>query len=221
MYLGSFILMDLHNLGNGVYHILLGSKLNIIDENFIKSFNSFVDQIDAVDGPKSLVVSASSPSGTFSAGLNLKLLMSGKDVSKYLDDYSSMLARIMRLGFPNICVVDGKCIAGGVFFSCAFDYRICTERTFFYANELDNNVSIPVSVLKPVLARIRPDKMIALTAYAEKTYPKEALECWLVQEVAPDAETAFESAKKRATRLAPKGAKMNMKSIKENLYSKL
>ena len=49
----------------------------------------------------------------------------------------------------------GKCIAGGVFLSMGFDYRVAVDsaHTYFHLNELDNGFGLPVPLINLIANR--------------------------------------------------------------------
>ena len=54
-----------------IFYMVLNTKLNMIDMNFINRMNQVLDEIESSDGPGVLVTIASGPT-VFCSGFNLK-----------------------------------------------------------------------------------------------------------------------------------------------------
>ena len=60
---------------------------------------------------------------------------------------------------PTIAMVDGYCMAGGLCFAMAHDYRYCAEGSTFSMNEIVLNMPIPPGILSTLKNKL-PNKHI-------------------------------------------------------------
>ena len=51
--------------------------------------------------------------------------------------YMKLIARLLVLGIPTVCAMDGYTIAGGLFVALAFDFRFVGEGVKIYLPEVD------------------------------------------------------------------------------------
>ena len=132
------------------------------------------------------------------------------------------MRRIICFPVPTLCLVDGKCIAGGVFLSLAFDYRIGvdSEKTYFHLNELDNNLPLPAPLVNVLSARTGSNHLLRtfLASFGLQMSASEAAKHGLLQAAFSDRNEAMAHLLALAKKLAPKGVNREiMTQIKTNV----
>lgn len=90
----------------------------------------------------------------------------------------------MRLGFPTIAAVDGHCHAGGFVFAMAHDYRLFRESGVTMSmTEIHLGLSIPRTVLGPLLAKLSKPALREICLYGKKMDGALAMKYELVDRV--------------------------------------
>tara|TARA_A100001011_G_scaffold399668_1_gene509446 strand:- start:1880 stop:2575 length:696 start_codon:yes stop_codon:yes gene_type:complete len=188
-------------------------KANAFSLNMLESLNSCLAEVPKDSG--SLIITGRE--GLFSAGFDLKTLSSG--------DMDAAI-KMTKLGFntlldlysfprPIVAAISGHAVALGIFVACCCDYRIGIEGKFIcQANEVRNNMDIPLQILEIVKDRL--DKRHWYKAiYHSEVYPMhEAVSAGYIDEVVPPADL-MDRALEKAEDLATLGHPyyMNTKNI--------
>jgi enoyl-CoA hydratase len=176
-------------------------KANAFSFDMLESLNACLADVPKDSG--SLVITGRE--GLFSAGFDLKTLASG-DVEAAI--------KMTKLGFntlldlysfprPIVAAVSGHAVALGIFVTCCCDYRIGIEGKFIcQANEVRNNMDIPVQIME--IVRDRLDKKHFYKAiYHAEVYPMhEAVAAGYIDEIVPSdqlMDKAIEKAEDLAT----------------------
>ena len=138
---------------------------------------------------------------TFSAGLNLKEV-AGLDrpgMERYLlllDDVIDAL-----YGYPGVTVaaVNGPAIAGGCVVALCCDVRIAASdpRTRIGLNEVPLGLEFPPKLLALARSRVPPRSLERVVLEGALHDPRAALALGLLDEIAPDAQTAARAALER------------------------
>ena len=122
-------------------------KVNVFSPSMIEEVSNLLDQVPTDKGSLLIV----GREGIFSAGFDLKVLMSG-DAEKAVDMLRSgfeMLSRIFSFPRPVVAACSGHAIALGAFLLCSCDYRVGTKGKFqIGANEVRNNMIVPTPILE-------------------------------------------------------------------------
>ena len=130
-------------------------KVNVFSPSMIEEVSNLLDQVPTDKGSLLIV----GREGIFSAGFDLKVLMSG-DAEKAVGMLRSgfeMLSRIFSFPRPVVAACSGHAIALGAFLLCSCDYRVGTKGKFqIGANEVRNNMIVPTPILE--LAKFKLSK---------------------------------------------------------------
>ena len=122
-------------------------KVNVFSPTMIDEVSNLLDQVPTDKGSLLIV----GREGIFSAGFDLKVLMSG-DAEKAVGMLRSgfkMLSRIFSFPRPVVAACSGHAIALGAFLLCSCDYRVGTKGKFqIGANEVRNNMIVPTPILE-------------------------------------------------------------------------
>ena len=122
-------------------------KVNVFSPTMIEEVSNLLDKVPTDKGSLLIV----GREGIFSAGFDLKVLMSG-DAEKAVGMLRSgfeMLSRIFSFPRPIVAACSGHAIALGAFLLCSCDYRVGTKGKFqIGANEVRNNMIVPTPILE-------------------------------------------------------------------------
>jgi len=122
-------------------------KVNVFSPTMIEEVSNLLDRVPTDKGSLLIV----GREGIFSAGFDLKVLMSG-DAEKAVGMLRSgfeMLSRIFSFPRPVVAACSGHAIALGAFLLCSCDYRVGTKGKFqIGANEVRNNMIVPTPILE-------------------------------------------------------------------------
>ena len=122
-------------------------KVNVFSPTMIDEVSNLLDKVPTDKGSLLIV----GREGIFSAGFDLKVLMSG-DAEKAVGMLRSgfeMLSRIFSFPRPVVAACSGHAIALGAFLLCSCDYRVGTKGKFqIGANEVRNNMIVPTPILE-------------------------------------------------------------------------
>jgi len=122
-------------------------KVNVFSPTMIEEVSNLLDKVPTDKGSLLIV----GREGIFSAGFDLKVLMSG-DAEKAVGMLRSgfeMLSRIFSFPRPIVAACSGHAIALGAFLLCSCDYRVGIKGKFqIGANEVRNNMIVPTPILE-------------------------------------------------------------------------
>ncbi|MFI5958600.1 enoyl-CoA hydratase-related protein [Cryptosporangium sp. NPDC051539] len=142
-----------------VFILDLGADENRFHPDRLSTLNTALDEIEAFEGPKALVTSAT---GKFwSNGLDLDWVGANPDrLQSYVVDVQALLARVLTLPVPTVAAIQGHCFAAGAMLALAHDFRVMrADRGFFCLPEVD--IQIPFTVGMSALIQGRLDKQTA------------------------------------------------------------
>ncbi|XP_048510333.1 enoyl-CoA hydratase domain-containing protein 3, mitochondrial isoform X2 [Athalia rosae] len=153
---------------------------------------SLIDNItkDQNDSTLRSIVIRAAPGKVFSAGYNLKELMSNNDVNYHKEFFAiaeNLMQALMRSPVPIIAAVDGLAAASGCQLVAACDIAVCTENSSFSTSGV--NFGIFCHTPGVAVARNVPRKVAAHMLFTGiPISAQEALRVGLVSKVLPDAE---------------------------------
>ncbi|EGG15185.1 hypothetical protein DFA_10011 [Cavenderia fasciculata] len=204
-----------------VYIIKFTEEENKFNDDNLKNINDALDYIESCEEASCLITIGTS-SKFYSTGLDLDWITSGqcKDFRKFITNFQKMLARMLTLPIPTICVINGHAFAGGAMLACAHDYRIMRQdRGFFCLPEVD--IHIP---LTPGMNAILQSKMTDGTVYRDAALlgkrfnGKESLQGKIVDALASE-DKLLSDAIALATSISSKGKdRFTFGSLKKELY---
>lgn len=141
--------------------------------------------------------------GRFSAGFDLKEMMSGADKARALVARGAeFLMKLYELPMPLVIACSGHALAGGALTVLTGDVRIGVEGPFKIGlNEVQLGMPVPILAMELARDRLKSEYLTRATLFAEVADPKTALEWGYLDElVAPEAAAA--TAMAHATKLA-------------------
>jgi enoyl-CoA hydratase len=155
------------------------------------------------------VVLTSSSDGMFSAGWDLKFLVTQARASfeRFVEAYCDLVRQIFVFERPVIAALPGHAIAGGLIVATAADERIAVEgRGEFGLSEVLLGVPVPACLLEIFRHAVGARGMERLAATGENLSVERALALGLIDRAVP-AETLAQEAESRARTLAGRSAK--------------
>ena len=118
---GKETLCMVHDKEASIYYVVMNTPYNMIDNDFIKKYNDCLDYIEKSDGPGVMITIGTGPK-VFCSGFNLRFWQAKKgNVESSISGLHKLLARILTVGMPSLCILNGKTVAGGVFIALAHD----------------------------------------------------------------------------------------------------
>jgi len=139
-----------------VFVLDLGDTENRFHPDWLTAVHSALDEVEAADGPKALVVGATGK--FFSNGLDLDWLGEHRDQHEaYLSDVQVLLARVLALPLASVAALQGHVFAAGAMLSLACDTRVMrADRGFWCLPEVDIGLPFTVGMSALVQARLAP-----------------------------------------------------------------
>ena len=165
---------------NVAYLTINRPPLNIINLEMINELTQAFEELTHKQELTVLVVKS---------GLD-KIFSAGADVKEHLPEmaeqlinrFEDMLKKLIYFPKPTICVVDGKCLGGGMELAIACDFIIASERAELGQPEIKVGVYPPIATaLLPRLIGLKHAAMIILTGETISAW--EAYRIGLVNEV--------------------------------------
>lgn len=148
---------------------------------------SIVDRLDKAGGEPVMFIGAN---GAFSAGLNLKEVMTheGNDMFAFLDVLERCTTALYLYPGPTVACVNGHAIAGGSVITLCCDHRVIVDdpKVRIGLNEVALGVRFPPRILEIVRRRVKDVDRVVLGG--ELFDPRTAREVGLVDEVVPNVE---------------------------------
>jgi len=174
-------------------------KANALSPSSLVALDAALDRAEA---EAKAVVIAGRP-GRFSAGFDLKIMLSGIDAARaLLSQGAGVFMRLYGFPLPLVMACTGHALAGGCLTLLCGDVRVGVRGPFKLGmNEVAIGMPLPILALELVRDRVRQAYLDEATLFARIFSPDEALAAGiLTQVVDPEAlaETAMASARKLA-----------------------
>ncbi|MEM6667038.1 MAG: enoyl-CoA hydratase/isomerase family protein [Pseudomonadota bacterium] len=186
---------------------------NLMSFDFMDRLEAMVEEIENDDSTRAVVITGAGDKN-FSAGMNLKELMSGVEARGgqfvVLDQRLRVLSKIENMGKPWIATLFGFCLGGGLELPLACHFRIAAEHgAQIGLPEMDLG-SVPAWGGSARLSRcVGRDHALDMILRGRKVSGPEAKAIGLVTEVVPN-----DQLKARALELAEELASMPRLAIK-------
>jgi Delta3-Delta2-enoyl-CoA isomerase len=171
-----------------VFVLDLGSDENRFHPDWIAGVNAALDDIEAAEGPKALVTTATGK--FFSNGLDLDWMTTHPDEGiGYLGSVHELFARVLVFPAPTVVAIQGHCFAAGAMLALAHDFRVMrADRGFFCLPEVD--IGLPFTQGMSALVQARLSKKTAHEAMTtgRRYGGTDALVAGIVDAVAGESE---------------------------------
>ncbi|HEY5010060.1 MAG TPA: enoyl-CoA hydratase/isomerase family protein [Acidimicrobiales bacterium] len=157
---------------------------NRINLDSLARLNELLDEVEAVEGPQSLVLTGTG-----------KFFCNGLDLERFADKRDEFVATLHALEqtigrllvFPayTVAAINGHAFAGGALISCAFDYRVMREdRGYWCMNEAEIGLALDERLWSILTNRLpRATATVAATTARRFSGP-DALAFGIVEAVA-------------------------------------
>jgi enoyl-CoA hydratase/carnithine racemase len=200
-----------------VFVLDLGTDENRFNPDSVAEINRLLDEVEAADAPRALVLAAS---GKFwSNGLDLEwMAANASDIPPHVDAVHALLGRVLTLPLATVAAIQGHCFAAGAMLALACDFRVMrADRGFFCLPEVD--IHIPFT---PGMAALIQAKLSKKSAHEAMTTGRryggtDALAASIIDVVAGEGEV-LSSALAIARPLAGKDG-TTMAAIKRGMYA--
>jgi enoyl-CoA hydratase len=142
--------------------------------------------LDRAEADASAVVLAGR-SGVFSAGFDLSTLNAGgADAVAMLRGGFELAARILAFPLPVVVACTGHALAMGAFLALSGDYRVGAAGPYkLAANEVAIGLTMPRPATAILRHRLTPSAFDRAAILAETFTPDRAVECGMIDELAP------------------------------------
>jgi Delta3-Delta2-enoyl-CoA isomerase len=213
-------MIDLERDGE-LFILTMNDGENRWNTTFVRAYAKALDEVEASTGPAALITRSANEK-FFSNGLDLDWISAsangptganvaetaprGGDRSVFGDEFMTLMGRIITLPVPTVAAINGHAFGAGLMNALCHDVRIMrADRGFVCANEMQLGMVIP----RPELALFR-HKLPAHTFFetvqlARRWAGPDALAAGIVSQIT-SAEELLETARKRASELAPLSA---------------
>jgi enoyl-CoA hydratase/carnithine racemase len=157
---------------------------NRINLDSLARLNELLDELDAVEGPLSIILTGSGK--FFCNGLDLERF--GNERDEFVETLHRLEQTIGRLlVFPayTVAALNGHAFAGGALISCAFDYRVMREdRGYWCMNEAEIGLALDERLWSILANRLPRATAIIAATTARRFSGPDALRFGIVDAVA-------------------------------------
>lgn len=177
---------------------------------------------DAAAGGARAVLLRSAVDGVFSAGADLKQLVTLLDDpagrAPFRAAMAAAFAAIRAIPVPTIAVIDGGCFGAGVALALACDIRIAGARARFAIPPAKFGIVYPLEDVNALVDRVGTAQAKLLLATADEIDATEAARIGLVERVVTDAGVEAEAMALRIAANAPSSVRL-LKRMADDFYS--
>jgi enoyl-CoA hydratase/carnithine racemase len=159
---------------------------NRINLDSLARLNELLDELEAVDGPLSVVLTGSGK--FFCNGLDLERFADKRDeFVETLHTLEQTIGRLLVFPAYTVAAINGHAFAGGALVSCAFDYRVMREdRGYWCMNEAEIGLVLDERLWSILVNRLpRATATVAATTARRFSGP-DALRFGIVEAVASE-----------------------------------
>jgi enoyl-CoA hydratase/carnithine racemase len=166
------------------------NKLNTIDYEFISDLNGAIDVLtkDETDFPAYLPVVFTSSGSTFSAGVDMKLVMSLPETelrNNFFTPLNNCIERLYLLPRPTCAAINGHAIGPGLTLAFACDFRVVLDQDDIELSFKEVQYGLPLCAVPFQIAKQQipsPDPLYELLFTGRNITPHEAYTRLLMNE---------------------------------------
>lgn len=170
-------------------------KMNVMNWDFFKELNDSLDQ--ALTDKAAALIFTSRP-GVFSAGLDLKLLMTQTlpEILKFQRVFADTMLRVYLFSIPTIAAYCGHSIAGGAILSYACDRFMAVDGPYkVQINEVANKMILPTWISLICRSSIPPRWWKEALLHAHIYTPREAYNKGIIDDLIDEGGDVLAAAK--------------------------
>ena len=208
---------------NEVFILTMDEGENRWNTTFTRAFAQALDEVEASEGPASLVTTSSTEK-FFSNGLDLAWLSDkgdhpGGDRKVFGKEFMALMGRIITFPMPTIAAINGHAFGAGLMCALCHDIRLMREdRGFACANEVELGMVIPNPELALFRHKLPMNTFFQTVQLARRWTGPDAVEGGIAEQALP-LEALRDRAIARAAELARLGANRRAYGkMKEALY---
>jgi enoyl-CoA hydratase/carnithine racemase len=210
-------MIDLSRQGE-VFVLRLDAGENRFTASLIPELNRALDEVERVEGPKSLVTVGTGK--FYSNGLDLDEMMRGgtpEHAAGYLKGVLALLGRFLTFPATTVAAVNGHAFGAGAQMAVAHDFRLMRrDRGFYCLPEIDMRVPLHPGMVELLKARIPARTVHEVLVTGKRWGGVEAAARAIVDEAVPE-EQLLPRAIEIAAGLVAKAHPV-MGAIKRSLY---
>ena len=157
-------------------------KANAFSYEMLTRFNELLAEVPRDSG--ALIITGRD--GLFSGGFDLKTLATGdmEKIQKMVTLGYKTLLDLYGFDRPIIAAVSGHSIALGLFVTCCADYRIAIDGQYIcQANEVRNNMDIPIQIMEILKARVNKNYFYPAVYHSDAYSMKDSIAVGFIDEV--------------------------------------
>jgi enoyl-CoA hydratase/carnithine racemase len=157
---------------------------NRINLDSLDRINEILDELEAIEGPLSLVLTGTGK--FFCNGLDLERFGSDtNELDATLAELCRMIGRLMVFPAYTVAALNGHTFAGGALISCAFDYRVMrVDRGYWCMNEAEIGMALYDQLWSILSHRLPRATAVDAMLRAHRFNGPEALACGIVESTA-------------------------------------
>ena len=158
-------------------------KVNVMNWEFFNELNNALDQ--ALTDKAVALIFTGRP-GVFSAGLDLKLMMTQTmpELIKFLRAFAEIMMRVYLLPIPTIAAYSGHSIAGGAILTYACDRFMAVDGPYkVQINEVANKMILPTWIYTICRSSIPPRFWKEAMLHAHVYTPREAFNKGIIDDL--------------------------------------
>lgn len=186
-------------------------KANVFSLPMLETLQSILAEIPKDSG--SVIITGREK--MFSGGFDLKTFSSGdvETIKKMTSLGFRTLFDLYTFPRPIVAAISGHAVALGIFVVSCCDYRIGIDEEFVVqANEVRNNMDIPVPIMEIAASRVDKQHIYRALFHADPYKMADAVSAGWIDEVVGDAESLMPRAMEKAEDLATLGHPMYQKT---------
>lgn len=218
-----------YSVKSHIAHVVLNrpEKVNALNDVAWKELKEIFELIDTT--PEVRVAILSGNGKLFSAGIDLQLLMSVKQVEniecpgrrseqimKFVKELQAPVNAIENCSKPVIAAVHNGCIGGALDIIAACDLRYCTDDAYFTIKEIDMGMVADLGTLQRLPKFVKPAVVAEMAFTGRKVAAVEAKQIGLVNDHYSDKESMLSEIEKIAELIASKSP-LSIRGTKEVL----
>ncbi len=173
-------------------------KRNAMNFAWFDAFDGALTEVEQDEDAKVLLVAGRE--GTFSAGLDLKLLptLDGEGLARLITQFARVMHRVWLFPKPVVAACTGHALGGGTILSMCCDHAVAADGDAKWGlNELQVGIPVPTWIVAIARGNVSPRDLDRLVLRGAVVGANEAVEVGFADELAP-ADEVFDVARSAA-----------------------
>lgn len=172
-----------------VFILHMDNGENRFNADSVQAIHAALDEVDAADGPKSLLTTGEAK--FYSNGLDLDWLNSpaAAEHPAFMKGVHGILGRILFNEAPTAAAINGHAFAGGAMMAAVHDFRVMREdRGYFCVPEVDLGLPLTPGMSAALQARIPAAPLHQAVVTGKRWGAVELLANDMIEATAPEAD---------------------------------